>query len=392
MKKIINVFLLSLILGLIGFKLGQVILNLPQEKYDYQKLLDKWTHSQHNLNQGYQYRGMMEDKELYTLAALDYSKGNDPTIINFEHPPLGKYLLGFSDKILGNVIYIQLFASVLILLLTYSIGRSIKIPAAYSLLSVLLLISDPLFGKYLTYVNLEIIHLFFVLLALYLLLNWESRGKLAPVFLGLGIGGVLSTKAIFNGLVMFGFTVIALCFKQKKPKTRQILTIIIFCFLAYLAAYSVFFKFHDFVDFIYLHLKILRFFRSYLPDYPWFEIFRILILGRWRTWFADPAIQPVADFWPVWPLSFFVFFWLFLKKGLTKKGGEKVKIILFWNLIYFGYSSVHVVFPNYLLPVIPSLYLCLTYALSEILVDKNTKPVIRILSVSLQRFFSKKTF
>jgi predicted negative regulator of RcsB-dependent stress response len=38
----------------------------------------------------------IDDGTLYTYAAEAYFKGEDPTTINFEHPPLGKYVFGLS--------------------------------------------------------------------------------------------------------------------------------------------------------------------------------------------------------------------------------------------------------------------------------------------------------
>ena len=44
----------------------------------------------------------VSDATLYTYVGNEYMKGSNPTLLNPEHPPLGKYLIGLSIKVFRN--------------------------------------------------------------------------------------------------------------------------------------------------------------------------------------------------------------------------------------------------------------------------------------------------
>ena len=50
----------------------------------------------------------IDDNTLYQYAAEAYLRGEDPTTINFEHPPLGKYLFGLSLQLFNQVLVINI--------------------------------------------------------------------------------------------------------------------------------------------------------------------------------------------------------------------------------------------------------------------------------------------
>jgi len=62
-------------------------------------------------------RNKIDDATLYTYAGYTYIKGEDPTNINFEHPPLAKYWIGFSYLLTGNpaLLNLVLFAAALVM-------------------------------------------------------------------------------------------------------------------------------------------------------------------------------------------------------------------------------------------------------------------------------------
>src|SRR3990170_6031759 len=100
-----------LLLFFIVFRMLVVFFSAPKQLTDLSALKEAWLHSQYNLNQGYDFYGNMGDEDLRTYAALEYLQGQDPSRINFEDPPLVKYLFGISYVLFANILLLQfLFA------------------------------------------------------------------------------------------------------------------------------------------------------------------------------------------------------------------------------------------------------------------------------------------
>ncbi len=54
-------------------------------------------------------RVFLSDGEIHIAAGYLYAKGADPTVYNFQHPPLLKYLYGLSILVFHNPYFVQLF-------------------------------------------------------------------------------------------------------------------------------------------------------------------------------------------------------------------------------------------------------------------------------------------
>lgn len=341
--------------------------NSPFQSTNYRELNDIWLHSQYNLEKGWEFYGNMSDEDLRSLAALEYIKGKDPSRVNFEDPPLAKYLFGISEVFLGNILIIQYLFSSGVLIITYLISERVGFSKILSIAPLLLLAFDPLFIERSQGVNLDMPQLFFILMAFFLLIR-EPESKREFMALGLAIGMVMASKVFFAGLLLLAFIMLVIWLRRKAHKILSLLTVIFVSFAFYLFSFSVYFFYHGIFDFFLLHIKILRMYRSYLPDYPWFEIFRIIILGKWKTWFAEPIIQPVKEYWIAWPISAFMTLMLLLRVMSNRYRLEKpIYILLGWVVVYFLFQSIHVVFPRYLLAALPFLYILSTYFFKNIL-------------------------
>jgi hypothetical protein len=354
----------GLLLLIIVAKLGLVFWQAPGQSTDLEQLRQLWLHSQYNLNQGYEFYGNMTDEDLHTLSAIEYVRGTDPTTINFEQSPLGKYLLGFSYLVFGNVLIVQYIASALAVYLTYLLARKVSIPSPFSFIPSLILVFDPLFIERSTSVNLDLLQLVFVLFSILLLVQ-SGYNRRSFLLLGAAVGSALASKIIFIGLLLLLFVIFVLSIKPVPQFKTALFLVVGGCFFVYLLSYVVFFVYHPPVDFILLHIRIARIYRSYLPEYPWFEIWRILLLGQWRTWFAQPPIQPVTEFWIAWPLSTLATGSLIFSKNIWRMPFKPRAILLGWTIIYLLFQSIHVVFPRYLLTVLPFLYILSVFSLRQ---------------------------
>ncbi len=351
-KKLVSLLLAILIITRLSF----IHLKTPSFSVQHDRLRTAWLHSQYNLGKGYEFYGNMSDEDLRTFAAIEYIQGKDPSVVNFEDPPLGKYLLGLSYLFLGNILFVQFAASLGILLLTYLLARRLPLPLPHSLLPSLILVFDPLFVERVKTVNLEMIQLLFMLAAFFFLVR-RKQSLLSLFLLGLAVGGVMASKVFFVGLLLLFYSCFILFLHRHTKRVSSVIFVSLGSLLVYLGSYSIYFAFHSVSDFLRLHIDIIRLYRSYLPEYPWFEIWRILLLGKWRTWFATPPIQPVSEYWIAWPIAAVLTASLFFAKRNWKIPLQPPTVLLDWIITYLLFQSIHVVFPRYILLVLPVFYI-----------------------------------
>src|SRR3989344_7914894 len=103
MKRVQSAFVLVLV-SVIVLRMAFIFLRTPSVSIDHERLRVDWLHSQYNLGKGYEFFGNMSDEDLRAFAALEYISGKDPLLVNFEDPPLGKYLIGLSYLFIGNIL------------------------------------------------------------------------------------------------------------------------------------------------------------------------------------------------------------------------------------------------------------------------------------------------
>src|SRR3990167_9345765 len=90
-------------------------------------------------------KGGIGDDGLYAFAGYYYFfQAGDVSSVNFEHPPLGKYLIGLSIFLFNNEIAIGIIYFLLLLFVTYQLGR-LFIDKFQALIPPALLVFDPLF-------------------------------------------------------------------------------------------------------------------------------------------------------------------------------------------------------------------------------------------------------
>ena len=350
-----------------------IAVSANKQEVDYFVLENRWQHSQYNLNQGFEFKGNMWDEDLYVYVSQAYVRGVDPSTLNFEHPPLGKYLIGWGYLLTRQIMVSQWTAVVVMLIVTYKIGESLGLSKEMSALATSVLSFDPLLYQLGTKVNLDVIHTALLLTCLWWLLKYIQFKKQSnkqryvnELILGVLLAASLGSKAVFNGLLLSLFVGVVILGLDRSRSTKEkvfcLIRIYVVTLLGYGLIYGRFLMLNGLLDFGVLHITMLRFFRSYLPEYPWFEIWRILMVGKWKTWFTDPLIQPVTEFWWLWPVSLGLSVVGLLKRVKLKgrqflKSEKPLIMVAGWVGVYMIYSSIHVVFPRYLLPVLPCLYL-----------------------------------
>lgn len=316
---------------------------------------------------GWEAEEKMGDAELYAYAGWRQIKGEDPTKINPETPPLGKYLIGLSILIFRNPVVISPVLGVLFLVSIFLLAKKILKDNILAIIPVFLIILDPLFRENLITTMLDLPFSLFITLAFLCLL----KGKENKFFYFLSLiflGGVAATKMYLVGFGLVGvflFYLFLLLVFQKRKDVFWFLGFLPAFALVYLGSYIVYFlNGHNFWDFKYLHFWIRHFARVQVAGYPKGEILRILFLGQWRTWWDEGRLVKVSVWRPWWSLGILAIFpsilEVFFKKHLD------LLIFLIWPIYLLVIFSIGVPYPRYLLPVLPSLYILLCYNLKKL--------------------------
>lgn len=238
-------------------------------------------------------RGIGDDG-LYAFAGYYYlfQKG-DVASVNFEHPPLGKYLIGTSILLTGNERFINIFYFAGLLILTYFIGKIILKNSILAACGVLLLALDPLFTDKLFYSLLNLPFTVFVVLAVYCFLKGQ-KNRYWFIASNLAWGGAFSTRFFPSFMLLFPYIVVWLYFNNRK-NIRFFLTTSSLIPVVYIISHTAFFLYHpSVVDFL-RHKKWML---------SWFTGTTVSIANIWRNvftgYFLDPTGKLVRnDYWTI---------------------------------------------------------------------------------------------
>jgi len=316
---------------------------------------------------GWEAEEKIGDAELYAYAGWRQIKGDDPIKINPEVPPLGKYLIGLSILIFGNPNVQALLVGSFYLLVIFVWGERILKEKILAFIPVLLMSTDSLFKENLTTSMLDLPFGLFIALAFWFLAKGRDNHWFylpAVIFLG----AVATTKFYLVGFALLAIFFVYLLFLWVVFRFKDILWFLFFLpifVIFYLGNYLIYFlQGHDILDFKYLHFWIRHFARVQVENYPKGEIFRILLFGRWKTWWDGGEIVRVSS-WRAWqPVGFLTLFPSFFLA--VNRRNLDILILCLWPTSLLLMFSLGIPYPRYLLPVLPPLYILLCYNLKEI--------------------------
>src|SRR3989338_7116982 len=144
-------------------------------KFDPVSLGELYTNSQYVI--GDRSVGGIGDDGLYAFAGYYYFfQQGDISSVNFEHPPLGKYLIGLSIYLFQNENVINLVYFVLLLVTVYKLSGLLISDKYLSLLPPILISWDPLFLDHTIRSQLDLpFSLFFVTAVYFFLLIFKNN-------------------------------------------------------------------------------------------------------------------------------------------------------------------------------------------------------------------------
>lgn len=306
---------------------------------------------------------IIADEIVFRYAAGAYIRGIDPILINSEHTPLGKYMIGFSYLAFKTDALLIVLCAVAVLVAMWLLGRVI-LGSSLALVPVALLSIEPLFLNQLRFKPLlDIIQLPFILFSI-LAFFYESKKKYfwrTAILLGF----VAATKSIVPTILLVVSFSFYLILAKEYTKLKMFLlmaplSVGIFT-LSYLRTFLNGYSVADFIGFqkwilLYQQSKLI------LPLSFW----RLMFLNELQAWWGDRSLHTASDWNILWPFLVLVPFVFVILAYIRKfQMHPLIRLLLLWVFIYEMFLSIGAVVTRFLLPLLPSLYIVGTYAVRE---------------------------
>lgn len=218
-------------------------------------------------------QGGIGDDGLYAFAGYYYvSNGGDVSRVNFEHPPLGKYLIGFSIYLFRNENIISLIYYACLLLFMYQIGLRLLSNKLLSLISVLFFTIDPLFLDHLIRSQLDLPFTLFLTAGMYFFLTGNKK----PCFFYLSnifFGAAFSTRFFpFLIFIIIYLTFLVIIY-QRKYLSAYLKSVFLIPII-YLITHTMFFIYHP---------SLMEFLRHKKWMLSWFKGAPAIVGNIWRN-------------------------------------------------------------------------------------------------------------
>lgn len=348
MKKILPYLLITIAFGfLLFFKYPQVF----SYKFN-QNLVRDYLRSQ-DINDPLgliKDRIILSDSDIYIASGYLYAKGGDPTNYNFQHPPLIKYLFGFSVLLTGNPLYVQIIFGLTLLFLTYFLGTKLLKNQIFSFVGTGLLLIDPVFGGMMNQALLDLGQAVFALGYVILMLFFPESFILQGIVLGLFAASKFWSTAALIVVLIFAFKL--LIRKEKISIKRSGLSFVVAFVVFSLTYLKSFISAGGFFNIFFFLAKDLRFMLAHNSAVSFGGPVILFITGFFAPWWQSGVVR-ATDYSFLWPISLLALIFMALK---TKIRDIKSFVFLF-PATYLLLLSTQVPFTRYFIIILPFTYL-----------------------------------
>jgi len=321
---------------------------------------------------------MFPDIDLYAYAGWEYIHGVSPDEINFEHPPLAKYLIGLSETVFGNQNVIGGTLGVASLLVLYLLSKKTLRDELFALVPVYMLSLERIFVTTSATSVLDIYLVFFLVTSIFLLGEDQGLAKLVGGSIIFG----LATACKLTALLALPAIAFSLLSRNKRTGLKRLFLLLFFAALTYSLCYARFFMCgHTFGEFIHLQWRMVLYQREarHLFTYPPGRLLLTLLTGivgpetRYLVVIEENqqvfsiatqhGIALAREFNPLtWPVSFSAGILAFYC-GLKDRQRDLIQSSVLALSFIFPFSLAHG-FVWYYLPAFPFTFLLLTYILT----------------------------
>lgn len=313
------------------------------------------------------------DHGLYTWAGWAYVHGENPTLINSEMPPLGKYLIGLGIKATRRPAIVGLSFSLIFLstyfVLAYEVLKDIWLAA----IPVALLASEQIFRSPIVYTMLDPIQLTFICLGFWAFIRGGHRPRWFIVS-SLCFGAAISSKFYATGILLV-ISLVAFLLATKRWRHLAWLGVSLpLVGLVHLVSYWQYFQLgHSLRDYLGVQKWIFNFYRSGSPEVPLGSYWNLVFFNRWRVWWGPSFgryYTLVTEEWRIlWPVAVLGAILSNLSQTMSLVGiwqGKKTTqipmyyVLGSWLVVYAAFLTLIGGWPHYMLLFLPFAYLLVT--------------------------------
>lgn len=298
------------------------------------------------------------DDGLYAYVGWEYIHGKDPTLLNAEIPPFGKYLIGISEIVFHNQNIFALLCGIIFLFSFFLLNTKMFKSRRLALVPVALFAFEPLFYTQLRAPFLDLLYGTFLFLTFYFFLSKKYFWSM--VFLGC----MMATKAPIATLVIVaGSIFLYLLIIKKYHEIKKLLFFTPVALLFFIASYTQYFlQGHTIIGFLKVQKWIISFYGTGAKG-TFGDIFDMILTGKWSTWFSTHSV-PIMEWSISWPVVFLLTLFC-IYKIIKKKNFNNVGLFMVWTFAYLLFLCFIPVFPRYLLLLLPFMYNLSVWVISK---------------------------
>jgi len=300
----------------------------------------------------------ISDGDLFKFVGYRLAEGESPFDINYEVPPLGKYLYGLGEKYTGNPYWVSTAFYLGSLVVFYFLARDLFKREQVAWLSLFLFASTPFVATQVRDVMLDLPLMFMFLVHTFTFVRYLKKGKLVDlgltgVFLGLASGTKLGIYAPLAILLETAFVL-------RTKKWPHLVVLPVTTAVGYVTAYCMYFiKHQNPIPWLRLHKKIYTFYSGSLGDIDYWNQLRTIFLNSYQGWWQPDKMIQVSDWSIVFPLGVIAIM-IVLFFAIKKKEWEWVYVSCL-TIVFLVMNNLVPFWPRYLMPAIPMFVLLLGY-------------------------------
>lgn len=296
------------------------------------------------------------DDGLYTFAGYKYIHGQDPTLMNAEIPPFGKYLIGLSILVFKNQNFFGIISGLFVLVGFFLLNLAVFKNKLYALIPTTLFSIEPLFYTQLKSTHLDLLYLGLLLFSFVFIL--KKKYIWSGILLGLMAATKSPASSFILGFVSIGMYV--LLARQIKQIKQFLLLFIPSSIFAFTLTYSRFFMLGNSpIEFLKVQKWIINFYADGTQSKIG-NVFQMILIDKWYLWW-EKKYGSIEEWRLTWPVLFVGYLFVIGKKAYqvvtTRKiAQEPIWLLLIWCTVYLVFLIFIPVWPRYLLLLLPFLY------------------------------------
>ncbi len=294
---------------------------------------------------------IISDEGVYRYVGFRLVNGENPFNIDYWVPPLGKYIYGFFAAHFGNPYFASLLFYLSFILVFYLLSKQLFKNSSLILISLLLLILNPLVIFQLQQTMLDLpLALFFLISVLFFVNYLQSSDRRVLMLSGFFLGLMAGTKPPLFSLVLLFFITFWLIVTTKNIK--QVLLYSGFFFLGYLSAYFCYFLKHpNPIPWLRLHQKVIDFqVNQKGTNFP-FNLIQSILLRS--TTHYNNGIFPFKEWSLLLPTGLLSALVIVKNIFNRQKQNKSFLFLLGVFLVYIITCSLVDFWPRYFIPIIP---------------------------------------